>query len=346
MSADIKIRTAIIGASGYSGEELLKLLSRHPNCNITAITSRKYSGKPVEEVFPRFNRQGLKFASSDINNIVNNSDVVFLALPHGLATEFAIPLLKAGLRVIDISADFRLKNTDKYLEYYNVPHPAPELLTESVYGLAEIYRDRIKETKLIACPGCYPTSILLPLIPLLKEKLISAEDIIASSASGVTGAGRKVDLPFIYPEANESFRTYSAIGHRHLPEIEQELQFAAGKADIRINFIPHLAPMNRGINSTIVLNRTDESVSSDHILCAYKKFYENEPFIRILNYGKYSDTKNITNTNQCEIGFVIDDHTGKLIITSAIDNLTKGAAGQAVQAMNIMYGFDERSGLL
>ncbi len=338
------VKVGIIGASGYSGEELIRLLLKHSKCKIEFITSRQYDGVSISEVFPRFAESGLKFISPDINNIKKfGADLVFLALPHGLASEFAIPLKEFGLKVIDISADFRLRNADKYKEYYKQEHPASELLREAVYGLPELYRNNIKSSRLVACPGCYPTSIILPLAPLLKEKVILSSGIIASSGSGVSGAGRKVDLPYIYPECNESFRAYAVSGHRHLPEIEQELAISAGKTELKINFIPHLVPMNRGINSSIILNlnRTDRGVISD----VFEQYYGNEPFIRMLPDGKLADTKHVTMSNICEIGYAVDKRTNKLIITSAIDNLTKGAAGQAVQCMNIMCGFDEVLGL-
>lgn len=339
-----KIRAGIVGASGYSGEELIRLLLRHPQCEISMITSRGYSGKSIGEVFPKFSGYELTFTEPSIDKIKDSScGVIFLALPHGLAAEYAIPLLNSGRKIIDISADFRLKNKDQYKKYYNEEHPFPALLEKSVYGLPEIYREEIRKASLVACPGCYPTSIILGLMPLLKEKLISTKGIVICSGSGVSGAGRKVDLPYIFPECNESYRAYSVTKHRHLPEIEQELAFAAEQEELKINFIPHLVPMNRGINSTILADTdvTDIGIFRN----AYLKYYKNEMFVRILADGKFADTKNVTMTNSCEIGFAYDEHTGKLIVTSAIDNLTKGAAGQAVQCMNIMFGLEESFGL-
>lgn len=339
-----KIRAGIIGASGYSGEELIRLISRHNECEISFITSRGYANKDVAEVFPRFSNSGLKFIEPDLNKIKETaSDVIFLALPHGLAAEFAIPLLNSGHKMIDISADFRLKSKEQYRKYYKEEHPSPDMLKLAIYGLPEIYRDSIKTANLIACPGCYPTSIILALMPLLKEKLISTKSIIVSSGSGVSGAGRKVDLPYLYPECNESFRAYSVTSHRHLPEIEQELANAASIDEIRINFIPHLVPMNRGINSTIIVDTKIKELSV--IKQAYAKHYSTEQFVRVLPPPKLPDTKNVFMTNLCEIGFVYDEHTDKLIIASAIDNLTKGAAGQAIQCMNIMFGLKENTGL-
>lgn len=340
-----KIRAAIVGASGYSGEELIRVLTRHPNVGIEVITSRQSAGKDISEVFPRFAGSGLKFSAPDVKAIAEGCDVAFLALPHGLATEFAIPLIKAGVKVIDISADFRLRSTAQYKKYYKEEHPSPELLKKAVYGQPERYREKIKGASLVACAGCYPTSIILAATPLLEAKLVKPSGIVVCSMSGVSGAGRKVDLPYIFPECNESVRAYAPAGHRHLPEIEQELAVAAGVESLAMNFIPHLVPMNRGINSSMILDPT-ESCTAEAVVAAYAKAYGNERFVRVLPAGKLPDTKNVTLTNVCEIGFAHDPHTGKLLVFSAIDNLTKGASGQAVQCMNIMFGLDEASGLL
>jgi len=340
-----KVRVAIVGAAGYAGEELLRLLTRHPDADIKVITSRSNAGKDIAEVFPRLAGSGLKFSQPDVQEIIRTCDAAFLALPHGLVAEFAVPLTKAGVVAIDISADFRLKSVEKYKEYYKADHPAPELLKTAVYGLPERYREQIRKADLIACPGCYPTSIILPVSALLKAGLVSPEGIIAASLSGVTGAGRKVDLPYIFPECNEDIRAYAPAGHRHLPEIEQELAFAAGVPSIAMNFIPHLIPVNRGINSTIILNPTDKC-SSEAIDEAYREAYGGEQFVRFLGKGKLPGTKHVTFTNVCEFGYVPDAHTGKILVFSCIDNLTKGAAGQAVQCMNIRFGLKESSGLL
>lgn len=339
------ITAAVVGASGYSGEELIRLLLRHRQCRIGVITSRQYADKPVETVFPRFAGSGLVFAAPDVGAIAEKCEVAFLALPHGLASEFAIPLLEAGVKVIDISADFRLRNTAKYKEYYKEDHPSPELLSRAVYGLPERYRGKIRTADMIACPGCYPTSVILPAAPLLAAGLVSPKGIVAASMSGVSGAGRKVDLPYLFPECNESVRAYAASGHRHLPEIEQELAAAAGVAEMAINFIPHLVPVNRGINSTIVLD-AEPSCTLEKIAETYEKAYGNERFVRVLPHGRLSDTKYVTMTNFCEIAYLLDKHTGKVILTGTIDNLTKGASGQAIQNMNIRFGFDEAEGLL
>ena len=340
------IQVAVIGAAGYAGEELLRILTRHRQADVAVITSRKYAGQAVSNVFPRFTGSDLKFSAPDVNQIAKTCDVVFLALPHGLAAEYAIPLLKAGLKVIDISADFRLKSPKKYKEYYKEDHPAVELLSEAVYGMPERYREQIKSAKLIACPGCYPTSSILPTAPLLEAGLVSPDGIVVSSMSGVTGTGRKVELPYIFSECNESLRAYKTSAHRHLPEIEQEMALAAGlDREIAINFLPHLVPVNRGINSTILLN-ANAGCTLEKIGEAYEKAYGNEQFVRVLGAKQFADTKYVTMTNCCEIAYNIDPHTNKVILTSAIDNLTKGASGQAVQCMNIIFDFDEAEGLI
>ena len=340
-----KVRVAVFGASGYAGEELLRLLLRHPNAEIAAITSRKNAGEPVSTVFPRFTGLDLNFVAPDEAMAKKDFEAAILALPHGLATEFAVPLLQAGVKVFDISADFRLKSTAKYKEYYKADHPAPELLPKAVYGQPERYREALKTADLVACAGCYPTSNILAAAPLLAAKLVSPDGIVIASCSGVTGAGRKVDLPYIFPECNESLKAYGVVGHRHLPEIEQEFAVAAGVPEVAINFIPHLAPMNRGINSTILYDAA-EGLTLERIGEIYAEAYGKEQFVRILPAKRTCDTKYVFMTNCCEIGYNLDPHTNKVIITSAIDNLTKGAAGQAVQCMNIAFGLDEAAGLI
>ena len=340
-----KVRVAVFGASGYAGEELLRILLRHPNAEVVAITSRKNAGEPVSTVFPRFTGAPLTFVEPKVDEIAAKCDAAILALPHGLATEYAIPLLKAGVKVFDISADFRLKSAAKYKEYYKVDHPAPELLAKAVYGLPERYRDQLRTADLVACAGCYPTSSILPTAPLLAAKLVKPTGIAVVSCSGVTGAGRKVDLPYIFPECNESLKAYGVVGHRHLPEIEQEMAFAAGVPEMAINFIPHLAPMNRCINSTILMDAAD-GCTLEKIGEVYEQAYGKEQFVRILPAKRCADTKYVSMTNTCVIGYNLDPHTNKVIVTSVIDNLTKGASGQAVQCMNIRFGLDEAAGLI
>ena len=354
MTENQTVKAAVVGASGYSGEELVNLLLEHPLVDLTAITSRQYAGQSVAEIFPRFAglTKSLNFTLPDPATLTEVADVVFLALPHGLAAEFAKPLLKAGRTVIDLSADFRLNNTTVYEEFYDSTHPTPELLPEAVYGLPEIHRNAIRDTKLIAAPGCYPTSILLPTIPLLRAGLIKPAGIIADSLSGVSGAGRKTDLPYLYAECNESLRPYSVPKHRHLSEIEQELSIAAN-AQVTIQFTPHLVPVTRGILTTLYLAPTDsfmtdgeQTALAEKIYACYAVAYEEEPFIRLLPEGALPDTKHVAQTNHLDLAWRLDRRTGRLIVMSAIDNLVKGASGQAIQCLNTLYGWEETTGLI
>jgi N-acetyl-gamma-glutamyl-phosphate reductase len=349
------VPVGIVGASGYSGEELLRLLLNHPHAQITAITSRQNAGQTVGQVFPKFSShpeaQKLRFSEPRPEVLGKQAEVVFLALPHGVAGEFARPLLDQGCRVIDLSADFRLRSAAVYKEFYAHDHPAPELLGKSVYGLPEIYREQIQKALLIACPGCYPTSILLPLIPLLREKLVKPSSIIADSLSGVSGAGRKAELDYLFVECNESVRPYGVPKHRHLSEMEEQLSAAVGSSVV-IQFTPHLVPINRGILTTIYLapethfkNAEEMQALSDSIRACYQRAYATEPFLRLLEGKALPDTKNVMSTNVIEIAWRLDLRTGRLLVLSAEDNLVKGASGQAVQCMNILCGFPETAGL-
>ena len=349
-----RIKVAVVGASGYSGEELVWLLLGHPRVELTAVTSRQYAGQSVAEVFPRFAGQAksLTFTEPDSATLAKVADVVFLALPHGVAAEFAQPLFDASCQVIDLSADFRLNDADVYEEFYTSSHPAPSLLTEAVYGLPEIHRNAIRDAKLIAAPGCYPTSILLPTIPLLRAGLTKPTGIIADSLSGVSGAGRKADLPYLYAECNESLRPYCVPKHRHLSEIEQELSIAAN-AQVTIQFTPHLVPVTRGILTTLYLAPTDsfmtdgeQTALAEKISACYAAAYGEEPFIRLLPEGALPDTKHVAQTNHLDLAWRIDRRTGRLIVMSAIDNLVKGASGQAIQCLNILHGWEETTGLI
>jgi N-acetyl-gamma-glutamyl-phosphate reductase len=344
-----KTKVAIVGASGYTGEELVRLVLRHPHVELGAVTSRQYAGQVLAEVFPRSAghaaARNLRFTEPDPEKIAAAAEVVFLALPHGVAVEFAAPLLKAGARVIDLSADFRIKNAEVYREFYGHEHGAPELLLEAVYGSPEIYRDKIRGAQLVACPGCYPTSILLPVVPLLRAKLIESAGIIANSLSGVSGAGRKAELDYLFVECNESVRPYGVPKHRHLAEIEQELSIAAGNT-VTIQFTPHLVPINRGILTTLYLTAASSGMSASAVEAAFRESYGNEPFVRLLNDRTLPDTKNVAGSNAIEIAWRHDPRTGRLIVMSAEDNLVKGASGQAVQCLNIMSGFEETAGLL
>jgi N-acetyl-gamma-glutamyl-phosphate reductase len=299
-------RVAIVGASGYSGEELVRLLLNHPHVELTAVTSRQSAGLTVAQVYPRFashpKSKALRFTEPNAGLLAKQADIVFLALPHGVAAEFAVPLTQAGCIVIDLSADFRLKSAEVYKEFYAHDHPAPELLKKSVYGLPEIYRKQIKDALLIASPGCYPTSILLPAIPLVRGKLINSNSIIADSLSGVSGAGRKAEIDYLFCECNESVRPYGVPRHRHLSEIEEQLSLAAG-AKVIIQFTPHLIPVNRGILTTLYLAPTDHfndasgvATFGEKIAACYHAAYSAEPFIRLLDSKTLPDTKNVART--------------------------------------------------
>ena len=349
-------KVAIVGASGYSGEELVKLLLSHPHAELVAVTSRQYAGQTLAQVFPKFAShpkcKTLRFVEPNAGLLAKQADVVFLALPHGVAAEYAVPLLAAGCQVIDLSADFRLRSAEIYKEFYAHEHPAPELLKKSVYGLPEIYRDEIKKSQLIASPGCYPTSILLPLIPLLKAGLIKPAGIIADSMSGVSGAGRKAENDYLFCECNESVRPYGVPKHRHLSEIEEQLSFAAG-TNVTIQFTPHLIPVNRGILTTLYLapdkhfsTAEEMKALAEKISACYAQAYGSEPFVRLLEGKALPDTKNVVGTNVCEIAWRLDPRTGRLIVMSAEDNLVKGASGQAVQSMNLLCGWAETAGLV
>ncbi len=341
-------KVAVVGASGYSGEELVRLLIGHEGIELVALTSRQLAGQTAAQVFPRFagtRYAGLAFVESEIARIVESgARFVFLAVPHGVAAEYAGPLLDAGLRVIDLSADFRIKDAGVYREFYGEAHHAPELAAISVYGLPEIYREQIKSARLVASPGCYPTSIILPLHPLLQRRLIKPHSIVACSMSGVSGAGRNAKVDYLFTECTESLRAYSVPKHRHLAEIEQELSAAAGEK-VTLDFAPHLVPVQRGIHSTIFCAPA-EGIELEHIADALRESYGREPFVRLLGETALPDTKNVTRTNFIDIAWRHDPRTGRFLLLSAEDNLTKGAAGQAVQSLNIMCGQDETRGLL
>ena len=347
---------AVVGASGYSGEELVRLLLSHPHVELVAITSRQNAGQTLAQIFPKFGNhplaKKLRFSEPSVEVLAKQASIIFLALPHGVAAEFAEPLVRLDSQVIDLSADFRLRSADVYKEFYGHAHPVPDLLKHAVYGLPEVYRSQIKDASLIASPGCYPTSILLPIIPLLRAGLVKSTGIIADSLSGVSGAGRKAEQDYLFVECNESIRPYGIPKHRHLSEIEQELSITAGNP-VTIQFTPHLIPINRGILTTLYLapekhfgdaKAMDEL--SQKISSCYQSAYGNEPFVRLLEGKALPDTKNVAGTNIIEIAWRLDPRTGRLLVMSAEDNLVKGASGQAVQSMNIRAGFPETAGLL
>ena len=349
-------KVAIVGASGYSGEELVRLLLSHPHVELVTVTSRQNAGQTLAQVFPRFahhpSAKALRFSEPRAEVLAKSAQMIFLALPHGVAAQYATPLLQQGCLVIDLSADFRVKSPAVYKEFYAHDHPAPELLDQAVYGLPEVYRAQIKQSSLVASPGCYPTGILLPVIPLLKTGLVKSSGIIADSLSGVSGAGRKAEQDYLFVECNESLRPYGVPKHRHISEIEQELSIAAG-GQVTIQFTPHLVPVNRGILTTLYLAPAEHFTDakgmeelSGKITACYQAAYGNEPFVRLLEGKALPDTKNVVGTNMIEIAWRLDPRTGRLIVMSAEDNLLKGASGQAVQSMNIMCGFPETAGLV
>ncbi len=351
-----KKSVAIVGASGYSGEELVRLLLSHPGVELAAVTSRQYAGQTVAQVFPKFGHhpraRTLRFTEPKPELLAKQAELVFLALPHGVAAEYARPLLQLGVQVIDLSADFRVRSPEVYKEFYAHEHPAPELLPQAVYGLPEIYREQIKKASLVASPGCYPTSILLPLIPLLKAGLVKPAGMIADALSGVSGAGRKAELDYLFVECNESVRPYAVPKHRHLSEIEQELSVASG-TPVTLQFTPHLIPVNRGILTTMYLGPTQHFADEKDMAAlgaklseCYASAYGQEPFVRLLDGKALPDTKNVVGTNVIEIAWRLDPRTGRLLVISAEDNLVKGASGQAVQSMNLMCGFEETAGLV
>ncbi|MDB6076638.1 MAG: argc: n-acetyl-gamma-glutamyl-phosphate reductase [Akkermansiaceae bacterium] len=343
-----RVKTAIVGASGYTGQELLRNLLVHPHVELVAATSRQEAGKPLSSVFPRFRGlpgSELAFIEPDADAIAaTGAKVAFLALPHGVAADIATALLAKGLKVIDLSADFRLNDAAVYEEFYGHVHPVPALLDEAVYGLPEVRPDAIRAARLVASPGCYPTSILLPLIPILQAGLIEEVTIVANSLSGVSGAGKKADTTLLYVECNESVRAYGLPKHRHLSEIEQELSLAAG-VPVVITFIPHLIPVTSGILTTTTA-LLKSGIDPDEIGEALQGAYADSPFVRLLGKGGCPDTKHVTRTNFIDIGWNYDPRTGRVLLLSAEDNLGKGAGSQAVQSFNLMFGLPETAGLL
>jgi len=342
-----KVKTAVVGASGYTGQELLRILLRHPGVELVCATSRQYAGQELCDLFPRFRHvpgAQLKFTDSDVAAIAaTGAEAAFLALPHGVSASYGRGLVEAGIRVIDLSADFRLNDPAVYEEFYGKPHPDAELMQEAVYGMPEWHREGIENARIVGSPGCYPTSIILPLVPLLRAGLVLPQDIVVNSGSGVSGAGRKADVQYHFCECNESMRAYAVPRHRHLSEIEQELSLAAGEKTV-ITFTPHLMPVNTGILTTIVAKLKPGTTVEDLSAC-YESAYAACPFVRLLGANKPADTKNVTRTNFVDIGWAVDARTNRAVLMSAEDNVIKGAGGQGVHAFNIMFGFDETEGL-
>lgn len=334
------INVGIVGATGYAGEELIGILLKHPDVRITDISAKIAKPQKISEIFPKFkNRIDLICAEPDLKKISAKCGLVFLALPHTVSMELVPGLLKMKKRVIDLSADYRLKNVKIYEKFYGTKHKDNSNISAAVYGLPEIYRLKIKSAKLIANPGCYPTVSILALAPVMALGLVDLHSVIIDAKSGVTGAGRKLAEGFLFSEINEDFKAYKVNVHQHSPEINQEVSKLAGK-QVSVTFVPHLLPLNRGILATVYLKKK----KAQDLLSLYKKLYKKEPFVRIKEKGSFPRLKDVVNTNYCDIG--INDSEDGVIIIAAIDNLLKGAAGQAVQNMNIMYGIPEQTALV
>jgi N-acetyl-gamma-glutamyl-phosphate reductase len=333
----------IIGATGYTGQELLRLLLLHPEVEVTALTSQKYAGVEIDRVFPSLMKPfQLKCEELSPDLISQKVDFIFTAVPHKTAMETVPPFYRKGKRVVDLSADFRFKDANIYERWYQ-KHTSADLLQESVYGLPELHREKIRNAKIVGNPGCYPTGALIGLIPLIKKGMISFENIVIDSKSGVSGAGRDVVLESLFCEVNEGVKAYKIFEHRHLPEIEQELSQLAGRK-VAVTFVPHLIPMDRGILTTIYLTLT-KKWKIEEVLNAFQEPYQKESFIRICPKGKLPNTKDVRGSNYCDIGINVNESDGRIVIVTAIDNLVKGASGEAVQNMNIMLGFPETMGL-
>jgi len=323
---------------------LIRLLVGHPGVELTVLTSETFQGQNIAEVFPSLNGiVDLELRPLD-NNIAKDCQVLFLALPHTMAMSKLPDYLQSDCKIIDLSADYRLKDPKAYTDWYSVTHTNPELLEKAVYGLPELHRQAIQSAQLVANPGCYPTSVVLALAPLLKTDWVDLGSIISDSKSGVSGAGRKPSLTSHFAEVNEGISPYGLADHRHTPEMEQELSALAGKS-VRLTFSPHLVPMTRGMLSTVYIN-LNQAITDEKLVEHYRSFYKGENFIRVLNPGKFASSHHVLSSNFCDIGLKVDSRNQRLIITSALDNLIKGASGQAVQNMNIMLGLDEKTGLM
>ncbi len=339
----MKTKVGIIGATGYTGLELLRFLIHHPEVEITALTSQKYAGLEIGQVFPALmNQLQIKCEELSPERISERTDFIFTAVPHKTAMETVPLFYRLGKKVVDLSADFRLKDPAVYERWYQ-KHTAVDLLPESVYGLPELHRDKIRSAKIVGNPGCYPTGALIGLIPLVKKGLVSLEGIVVDSKSGASGAGRDVVLESLFCEVNEGVKAYKIFAHRHTPEIDQELSQLAQK-EIRVTFVPHLIPMDRGILSTLYV-RLAKKLKTEELLNAFQDHYRGEPFIRVYPKGKLPNTKDVRGSNFCDIGAAVSEPDGRAVVVTAIDNLVKGASGEAVQNMNIMLGYPETMGL-
>lgn len=340
------LRVGIVGASGYTGAELARILAGHPEVQLTLATSRQYAGKLLAEVFPNLRKRvDIRCENLPPEQLAEHADLFFTAVPHQTAMNIVPTLLAAGKKVVDLSADYRLRDAELYEAWYG-KHSSPELLGEAIYGLPEIYRESVKKARLTANPGCYPTSVILALAPALRYGLIKPDSLIVDAKSGTSGAGRAAAISSLYCEVADGFRPYKVAGsHRHIPEMEQELSVAAG-ALARISFTPHLLPLSRGILSTIYAEPSEKNVSQQQLQDLYEETYRDEPFVRMLPPGVLPATQHVRGSNCCDIALQKDERTNRILFMSAIDNIAKGASGQAVQNMNLMQGFPETTGLM
>lgn len=336
------IRVGVVGGTGYTGVELLRLLAQHPSVELSAITSRGDAGVPVADMFPSLRgRVGLRFVDP-ANASLHDCDLVYFATPNGIAMQQAVALLDRGVRVIDLAADFRIKDVEQWQKWYGMTHAAPHLIGEAVYGLPEMNRESIRAARLVANPGCYPTATQLGFLPLVEAGMVDTDHLIADAKSGVSGAGRKAEVHTLFAEASDNFKAYGVAGHRHLPEIRHGLSQLAGKA-VRLTFVPHLTPLIRGIHATLYARLlASEAVDLQSL---FERRYADEPFVDVLPAGSHPETRSVRACNTCRIAVHRPQGEDTVVVLSVIDNLVKGAAGQAVQNMNIMFGFDECAGL-
>jgi N-acetyl-gamma-glutamyl-phosphate reductase len=337
------IKVGIVGGTGYTGVELLRILAAHPDAEVSCITSRSEAGLPVAEMYPNLRgHYDLAFSEPDVTTL-SACDLVFFATPHGVAMRMMPELMAAGARVVDLSADFRLKDLDVWAKWYGMPHDSPEWAEKAVYGLPEVAREEIRNARLVANPGCYPTAVQLGFLPLLEAGLVDTKRLIADAKSGASGAGRQGKIGMLHGEIGESFKAYGASGHRHLPEIRQGLVLAAG-ASVGVTFVPHLIPMIRGIEATLYAELKDEA-DFDRLQDVFEDRFRDEPFVDVMPFGSHPETRSVRGANNCRMALHRQEDSNIVIVSSVIDNLVKGAAGQAVQNMNIMFDFPETRGL-
>jgi N-acetyl-gamma-glutamyl-phosphate reductase len=337
------IKVGIVGGTGYTGVELLRILADHPQADVRCITSRSEAGVRVADMYPNLRgHYELAFSEPD-NRELAACDLVFFATPHGVAMEAVPELLAAGTRVVDLSADFRIRDLDVWARWYGMPHTSPEWAEKAVYGLPEVAREQVREARLVANPGCYPTAVQLGFLPLLENDLVDTSRLIADAKSGASGGGRQGKIPMLHGEVGESFKAYGASGHRHLPEIRQGLTDAAGSA-VGVTFVPHLIPMVRGIEATLYAQLNNPS-DFDRLQALFEERFRDEPFVDVMPFGSHPETRSVRGANLCRMALHRQEDSNMVIVSSVIDNLVKGAAGQAVQNMNIMFGLDERMGM-